>query len=217
MPVLLDLFCKAGGASMGYHRAGFTVIGIDKEPQPHYPFRFYQCDALEALEADLSNIDAIHASPPCQAFTPLSALWDREHPNLIPATRERLVRLSVPWVIENVPGAPIRADITLCGSMFGLFVRRHRLFESNIPLKAGPCRHKEQAQASPGFRVYSHGRYHTSPVVGVYGHGQGAGPGEVDRQRRAMGITWMTGHELNQAIPPAYTEHIGRQMVQWLC
>jgi len=215
-PLLVDLFCGAGGAAWGYHLAGFRVIGVDINPQPNYPFKFYQYDALKALDLDLSHVAAIHASPPCQAHTYLSALSNIDHPDLIPETRDRLSRLDIPWVIENVPGAPIRADITLCGSMFGLFVRRHRHFESNVQLKAGPCEHKAQALASPGFPVYRHGRTHISPVIGVYGGGRGAGPGEIDRKREAMGIPWMTGAELAQAIPPAYTEHIGKQVLQCL-
>jgi DNA (cytosine-5)-methyltransferase 1 len=134
MPLLLDLFCGAGGAGMGYANAGFRVIGVDHKPQPNYPFEFHRIDALHALELDLSRVDAIHASPPCQAHSPLNALWGRDHPDHIPAVRNRLSQLTIPWIIENVPGAPLRPDLILCGSMFGLFVRRHRVFESNRPL-----------------------------------------------------------------------------------
>lgn len=213
-PVLLDPFCGAGGAAMGFHRAGFEVIGVDIEPQPHYPFEFHLADALKF---DPEGFDVVHASPPCKVHTTMKALSGAHHRNLIPATRRLLERSGLPFVIENVPGAPLRPDIVLCGSMFGLGVRRHRLFESNVPLIAPSCRHREQDAASPGYPVR---RYHSgrpvigrSPVIGVFGRGQGLGPGEVDLWRTAMGIGWMIRDELAQAIPPAYSEHIGRQVL----
>ena len=139
-PRLLDLFCGAGGAAMGYHRAGFTVVGVDINPQRHYPFEFHQADALEF---DVSGFDAIHASPPCQAFTAYKRRPNHvgDYPDLIWPTRQKLIASGVPYVIENIPKAPLLNPITLCGSSFGLDVRRHRLFESNVPLLAPPCDH----------------------------------------------------------------------------
>src|SRR5574337_20985 len=126
-PRLLDLFCCAGGCAMGYHRAGFDVVGVDINPQQRYPFEFHQADAMTF---DLSGFDAIHASPPCQAYTVLGGREDLSHyPDLVDAVRERLQASGKPWIIENVPGAPLRDPITLCGAMFGLRRYRHRLFE----------------------------------------------------------------------------------------
>jgi DNA (cytosine-5)-methyltransferase 1 len=152
-PLLLDLFCKAGGAGMGYHRAGFDVVGVDIEPQPRYPFRFVQADALEFLAAHGREFDAIHASPPCQKYCALRHLAKTEdYPDLIPETRELLEATGRPWVIENTPGAPLRSPLILCGTMFrlrtncGAELRRHRLFESNCFLGCGlKCRHYEGA------------------------------------------------------------------------
>jgi DNA (cytosine-5)-methyltransferase 1 len=203
-PRLLDLFCGAGGAAMGYHRAGFEVVGVDIKPQPNYPFEFVCGDALEFLQGigwvD-DHFDAIHASPPCQAHTTLRHRTGNEYADLIPATRCALQATGLPYIIENVPGAPLLNPVTLCGTNFALGVdgrrlHRHRLFESNVPIMAMPCWHQGQA-------------------VGVYGTGGG---GQMTRgykargvaqARIALGIDWMTLAELAQAIPPAYTEHIG--------
>ena len=128
---ILDLFCGAGGAGMGYHRAGFDVVGVDISPQPNYPFEFYRGDALEYLASYGDRFDAIHASPPCQSSSALTKGTNkgRHYPDLIPATREALTRFDVPTVIENVQGSDLRRDVTLCGEMFGLGVIRHRYFE----------------------------------------------------------------------------------------
>ena len=135
-PRLLDLFCCAGGAGAGYAKAGFEVVGVDLHPQPRYPFEFHQADAMTF---DLSGFDAIHASPPCQAYTVLGGREDLSHyPDLVDAVRERLQAAGVPWIIENVPGAPLRDPITLCGAMFGLRSYRHRLFESSVQLAPPP-------------------------------------------------------------------------------
>jgi hypothetical protein len=224
-PLLLDLFCGAGGAARGYHDAGFRVIGVDKRPQPRYPYEFHQGDALEVLDAMVTTgyvrrFAAIHASPPCKSSTvirhiirPGATLTDPV--NLIPATRAALERTGLPYVIENVPGADLIDPVTLCGSMFpGLFVRRHRLFELGHRKTDQPaCDHRGQAARSPGFieRRYHSGRpvEYVRATIGVHGGNQGSGPGEVDRWRAAMGIDWMVRDELSQAIPPAYTSHIG--------
>ena len=203
-PRLLDLFCGAGGAAMGYHHAGFDVVGVDINPQPHYPFEFHQADALTF---PLDGYDVIHASPPCQRYSKSTKRWgDNDHPDLIAVTRERIEHLS--YVIENVPGAPLVDPIMLCGSMFDLrvdarYLQRHRLFESNVPLKTpdGRCDHSGYA-------------------VGVYGHPGGRSTrdgltfGTTDLWRIVMDTPWMTGKEMAQAIPPAYTEWIGRQLIQ---
>lgn len=219
-PLLIDLCCKAGGSSMGYYRAGFDVIGIDVQPQRRYPFDFVRADLRKLTPADLLAYRpaAIAASPPCKVFTTLKAFSDPGHENLIPATRTLLRRTGLPYVIENVPGAPLHWPIALCGSMFGLGVRRHRLFELGRWRTEQPaCRHAEQDAASPGYPVL---RYHAgkprvvmSPVLGVYGGGQGLGEGEVERWRHAMGIEWMSRRELAQAVPPAYTQWLGERLI----
>lgn len=204
---LLDLFCGAGGAGMGYHRAGFDVIGVDIHPQKNYPFEFVQADAMTF---PLDGFDVIHASPPCQRYSQASKRWNgkaQEHPDLVDAVRDRLETTGSAWVIENVPGSPLRDPVMLCGSMFGLGVRRHRLFESNVTLKApGPCDHAGQPKE---HWIYDHGRWYLSSVAHVYGHGGGKAKGDW---AQAMGIHWMTNRELAQAIPLAYTEWIGRQL-----
>jgi DNA (cytosine-5)-methyltransferase 1 len=193
-PRLLDLFCGAGGCSVGYHRAGFHVDGVDINPQPNYPYEFHQADALTF---DLTGYDAIHASPPCQAFTSARVIHGRDHPDLLTPTRERLMRWGTSWAIENVPGAPMRPDVTLCGSMFGLRSQngrllRHRHFELGFPTPTllHPC------------------SGHDGRTVSVFGHGGHVYHG-VDDWREIMGIDWMTRDELSQAIPPCYTEYIG--------
>ena len=207
-PRLLDLFCCAGGAGMGYHRAGFEVVGVDIAPQPNYPFEFHQGDALEYLTEHGHEFDAIHASPPCQQFTAYrrrGAGVGDSYVNLIPETRAALEKLHVPWVIENVPGSPLRQPVQLCGSSFHLDVRRHRLFESNVLLSAPRCDHSWQ---TPRFAPASNRTNLRRTVeVGVWRI-----PFEV--QQAAMGIDWTTLRELSEAIPPAYTEHIGQQLLE---
>jgi DNA (cytosine-5)-methyltransferase 1 len=213
-PLLVDLFCGAGGASVGYSRAGFEVVGVDIDPQPRYPFEFFQADALDVLERwhwlELCGyrVAAIHASPPCQAYS-VAVLDKTDRPDLLGATRECLEALGLPWVIENVPGAPMRADYILCGSMFGLpGLRRHRLFETSWRgfALAPPCRH-DFAHVS----VVGHGPDHHSPFADLRGIGKWR-----ELKQRAMGIDWMTRDELSQAIPPAYTEFIGGQLLAHL-
>lgn len=202
---LLDLFCSAGGCSVGYHRAGYDVVGVDINPQPHYPFEFHQGDALEY---PLDGFDAIHASPPCQAYAQ-AALSQRNsgkvYPDLIVPVRKRLQRAGVPYVIENVIDAPLKNAIMLCGSMFGLRVWRHRLFETTVqywPLLY-PCNH-----VGLGICVVGHG---TPSWIRKKNGGKCVGIAEM---REAMGIDWMNRNELSQAIPPAYTEFIGNVLLQ---
>lgn len=212
-PILLDLYCKAGGAAKGYERAGFKVVGVDHEPQPNYPYEFHQADALTF---PLDGFDAIHASPPCQHYTTLTkGTWGHKpnnHPDLIPPTRERLMAQSAPWIMENVSGAPLEDPVRLCGSSFGLGVQRHRLFESSFPIERAPkCRHADQPKR---YRVFDHGTWHMSRVAPVYGHGGGKAK-EVWSD--AMGIDWMSQEELTQAIPPAYTEWLGERLMAQIC
>jgi len=212
MPRLLDLFCKAGGASMGYHRAGFEVVGIDIKKQKRYPFEFIQADALEVLQDIdyLRSFDVLAGSPPCQTHSITQHLRNAQGKStdkidLIPETRAGFVASGKPYVIENVPGSPLKDPLTLCGSSFGLKVRRHRLFESTIPLTGLPCNHKEQGRP-----------------VGVYGSmrdniPQGGKTAEsIEQAREAMGIDWMLWGDLVEAIPPVYTEFIGRQLLDAL-
>ncbi len=207
-PRLLDLYCGAGGCSAGYHRAGFDIVGVDSRPMPRYPFEFHQADALEVLadRAFLAGFDAIHASPPCQAHTALRAVTGRTYADLIPATRAGLEASGLPWVMENVAGAPIAHHVILCGSMFGLgaegrVLRRHRLFEtSGVGLVLTPPHTCTGRQAG-----------------NVFGHGGGARPGTAyafpaGAARVAMGIGWMNRDELAQAIPPAYTQLLGEHL-----
>jgi DNA (cytosine-5)-methyltransferase 1 len=217
-PRLLDLFCGAGGAAMGYHRAGFEVVGVDIAPQPNYPFEFVQMDALTFMRDGCwrwhefsGPSDAIHASPPCQAFTVYGnnkAHVRDDHLNLIPETRELLQVTGLPYVIENVPGAPLEDAIRLCGTSFGLEVRRHRLFESNLDLLSIPCAHGRFTERKyPGSTNRPNGR----TVCNV---GEWRVP--LAQQKQAMDIDWMTLEELSEAIPPAYTEFIGTQLLAYL-
>jgi len=196
---------------MGYHRAGFDVTGVDITDQPRYPFEFIQADAMTFA---LDGFDAIHASPPCQDHSALSAAAGKHGTGwMLPATLARLAQAGVPWIVENVAGAGdvMAGSVVLCGTEFGLsatvagrrvWLRRHRRFASDIWLwGAGGC--------------CCAGR----PTISPYGHGQGGsgnrirGPGTAQAHREAMGISWMTRAELAQAIPPAYTEHIGEQLI----
>lgn len=207
-PRALDLYCCAGGATKGLQRVGYHVTGVDIRPQPNYcGDEFIQADALSA-PVDLRSFDFIWASPPCQAHVSLRGMWNaKDHADLIPATRAMLVAAGVPFVMENVPGAPLRAPILLCGTMFGLGagaaeLRRHRHFETGPEFWLFPhpmCSHKRER------------------VIGAYGGGgkdkrrrTNGQEYPVTMRREAMGIDWMTGAELNEAIPPAYSECIGR-------
>ncbi len=229
-PRLLDLFCGAGGAAVGYHRAGFEVVGVDIKPQPRYPFEFVQGDALTYLERFLSSepqgaafgdasidevFDAIHASPPCQAYAGLAAK-DGRHPDLIAPTRELLKATGLPYVIENIEGAPLENPVRLCGSHFGLKVRRHRLFETSFPMLVQTCWHDSQ----PEIRGYYGRNYGPALVSKDAIQRRGRKPlfrGTVEQAEDDMGIDWMVEwDEIREAIPPAYTELIGHQLMQHL-
>lgn len=218
---LLDLFCGGGGAAKGYADAGFEVVGVDINHQPNYPYEFMRRDAIDTLDMltqkralrpegwKLDDFDVIHASPPCQAYTKKSANWGRErthwldHPDLVGETRALLEATGKPYVIENVGGSPIMGSLMLCGTMFGLKIQKHRYFESNIDLGWPPatCNHED-----------------------TYNPWQGAGRSAV-KLRDAMGIDWLpisggasrkagyTG-DLFNAIPPAYTEYIGKRLME---
>ena len=217
-PRLLDLFCGAGGAGMGYHRAGFDVVGVDIAPQPHYPFEFVQVDVMELPLAGLLDYDAIHASPPCHDHSTVTGRNPKAQGVkgtgwMLEATIARLAALDLPWVVENVETARMLGDsfgFRLCGSSFGLNVRRHRLFASNVLMLAPQCAHAWQR---PRFRSLDSRRPvgALASVVGVHGHLNY--PGERELREEAMGIDWMSVAELSQAIPPAYTEWIGAQLL----
>ena len=219
-PRLLDLFCGAGGAAVGYHRAGFEVVGVDIKPQPRYPFPFVRADVLALLREntegncwplegqwglDAHRFDAIHASPPCQAYSKAQRIQKRDHPDLVGPTRDLLQATGLPWVIENVPGSPLRDPVVLEGQMFdGLRTQRPRWFETNWPLDVPFLRGPR-----PAPQVKMGRKPKRDEWVQVVGHAADArGSGE------AMGIDWMNRDELSQAIPPAYTELIGHQLLQ---
>lgn len=209
-PRLLDLFCGAGGAAGGYIRAGFDVVGVDNEPQPDYPATFIRSDALDYVAAHWRNFDAIHASPPCQASTALTKGTNqgRTYVQLIPETRRLLRATGLPTVLENVQGSDLRRDLTLCGEMFGLQVIRHRYFELGAWGMDRPA-HKPHRGRVRGWR---HGAYYDGPYVAVYG--AGGGKGSVTEWQAAMGIHWTADRKaIAEAIPPAYTQFIGRQLL----
>lgn len=206
---ILDLYCGAGGAAMGYHRAGFEVVGVDINRQPHFPFEFIQANCLDLEPSFIASFDAIHASPPCQRYTRKSATWGRarkniiEHPDLIAPTRALLNASGKPYILENVMGAPMRCDVLLCGTMFGLRIIKHRQFELNFP-------------------IVTRGLLPACDHSDVYNpwHGKGRG---AEKHRAAQGTPWIpqcggasrkagyTG-DLNNAIPPAFTEWLGLRL-----
>jgi DNA (cytosine-5)-methyltransferase 1 len=206
---LLDLFCGAGGASTGYASAGFEVTGIDLKHGKRYPYTYIRGNVMDYLtDLDyLRSFDFIHASPPCQTFSATKHLRvaqgkSTDKQDLVKPVRETLIASNVPYVIENVPGAPLLNPVLLCGSAFGLKVRRHRLFESSVQLRGTECDHPSQGKP-----------------VGIYGSMRDEIPGggttakTMDEANNAMGINWMLWGELVEAIPPAYTQHIGMQLV----
>lgn len=213
-PLLLDLFSGCGGAAYGYRMAGFDVVGVDIEDQPRYPFEFWQSGVVQVLRTggigpySLKDFDAIHASPPCQAYSRAQPVQGNSHPRWIGPLRKRLEASGVPYVIENVIGAPLRPNrsITLCGSMFpALRVYRHRLFESNVFLTQPPHPTHIVPQAKMGRRPKP-GQW-INPIGNFHG---------ADIARNAMMIPWATRNELSEAIPPPYTAYVGRQLVKSL-
>ncbi len=207
MPKLLDLFCGAGGASMGYNRAGFEVTGLDIKHGKRYPFTYMRM-SIEHVTVDmLKEFDVVHASPPCQTFSITQNLRNAQGKSTskldwLPTTRKLLQKWGGNYIIENVPGAPLHDSIMLCGSAFGLKVRRHRLFESNMKLVGTQCNHKQQGRP-----------------VGIYGSMRDEIPNggrtahTMQEANEAMGIDWMIWGELVESIPPAYTEYLGKQIV----
>jgi DNA (cytosine-5)-methyltransferase 1 len=192
----LDLFCGAGGASMGLHHAGFEITGVDIEPQPHYPFKFHRADALTF---PLDSFDFIWASPPCQAYTLCQRIRSNSHPDLISSVRERLEHCGTAWVIENVVGAPLRKPVELCGTMFGLRTYRHRLFECSFPVRTPP----HPAHTAPLRKM---GRpLRAGEFMHIVGNFSGA-----TEAREIMGTPWMPRDRMREAVPPAYAEYIGR-------
>jgi DNA (cytosine-5)-methyltransferase 1 len=204
-PLLLDLFCGAGGAAVGYHRAGFDVVGVDIKPQPHYPFKFHQDDAfrwMESIKRGLYEFDAIHASPPCQAYSPHLRHRARPSERLIEPTRALFKATGLPYVIENVKGAPLTGGM-LCGSSFDLPIWRHRYFETAPAMMSPPCRHDLVPHPLNPYNTKSKRR---DGITGV----------TDPKWKAAMGIDWMTGEEIAEAIPPAYTQFIGEQLLEHL-
>jgi DNA (cytosine-5)-methyltransferase 1 len=201
-PRLLDLCCGAGGAAVGYARAGFEVVGVDINPQPNYPFTFYQDDALTF---PLAGYDFYHASVPCKYWSKATAFHPgarEKHVSLIERMRQRFQQTGLSYVLENVEGAPLLNPVKLCGHMFGLRVYRHRLFESNI-LLLQPRHRKHTVKAAGPGAIARDGQFWS--VGGHFGHKEEA--------QRAMGIDWMKRvEEIAQAIPPAYTECLGLQL-----
>lgn len=237
-PRLLDLFCGAGGAAKGYQEAGFEVVGVDIDPQPNYcGDEFFNADAMAMVQdvrvgcwhensqksalpgmltGCLGHFDAIHASPPCQGYTQLASVnaklgREQRHAKLIEPTRELLEATGLPYVIENVVGAPLIDPVRICGTSFGLPLRRHRLFESNLPLEGKACEHSRFTEPRYWTGWRPKGVHRLSTVVQVYGNAGGK-----HEWPAAMGIDWMTNDELAEAIPPAYTRHIGEQLIRSL-
>lgn len=203
-PRLLDLFCCQGAASAGYVAAGFDVVGVDLFPQPRYPFDFVQADAVEYLREHGGEFDAVHASPPCQRFSKAQRIQGNDHPDLIGPTREVLLELGLPYVIENVEDArPELIDpVTLCGASFGLHTYRHRLFESSFPVWTPTHEPHKQKTVKMGRPLTPGDFYH---AVGNFTN--------VEYVRQDMQVPWMNRDGIRECIPPAYTEFIGHQLM----
>jgi DNA (cytosine-5)-methyltransferase 1 len=217
-PKLLDVCCNAGGASMGYHRAGFCVTGVDIfDFSKRYPFRFIQADAATYIREHGHEYVVRVGSPPCQAHTLCQRIQGNQHADLIEDVRDAMLEIGGPYVIENVVGAPLIDPIMLCGAMFPeLRVYRHRLFESNVPLTVPQSRPgtlgsrlAEECGWPHPYRLTKMGR---PPRDGEFMHVVGNFSG-VAAAREAMGIDWMVRDELRESIPPAMTEHLGLQLM----
>jgi len=212
---LLDLFCGAGGAAVGYYRAGFTeIVGVDITPQKNYPYQFIQGNAMAFLAKYGHEFDVIHASPVCKRYSVITKAENRDnHPDYIQPLRRLLQWVDKPYVIENVSGAVrlLHNPIMLCGAMFGLKVYRHRFFEIAPYFLLSPPHAPHRDKTPPA----GHGK---SPkgFISVTSGGGGMGKGGADYMRAAMGIDWMNMYEVGQAIPPAFTEYIGRQLLPHL-
>jgi DNA (cytosine-5)-methyltransferase 1 len=212
-PRLLDLFCCAGGAGVGYTRAGFEVVGVDIDPQPNYPLPFIQTDALKLDAKFLATFDAIHASPPCQSYSDLAKRNANGHewPRLIEPVRAMLKKTGLPYIIENVDNAPLLNAVTLCGTMFpGLRVLRHRLFEANFEIIPPP--HKKHPRVHTFDKRKSH--YGKTDDMKDFVQVTGGGNCSIAAARDAMGIGWMNKGEINESIPPAYTEFVGKELLR---
>lgn len=203
---VLDLFCCQGGAAMGYHRAGFDMTGIDLAPQPRYPFRFIQADAIDYVREHGAEFDFIHASPPCQRYSRAQKIQHRDHPDLIAPTRTALEATGRPWVIENVEEAhrELRDPVTLCAAAFGMRTYRHRLFETGGTFTFTPPQHP--AHWAPLTKM---GR---PRVAGHFAHYVGNFSG-VQEARTDMGVSWMNRDGIRECIPPAYTQHIATALL----
>ncbi len=214
----LDLFCRSGGASMGLHMAGFNVTGIDIEDTGEYPFTFIKQDVLTLDINFLKQFDFIWASPPCQLFTVAGNLrtaqgHKTDKLNLIPQTRQLLEECGVPYVIENVPKAPIRKDLMLCGSMFNLKVRRHRIFEMSFNIPQPQCNHKQQGKPIGVYHVMGDTCKGLNNKTGKMVIG-GSTAKTLEEGQEAMGINWMQWKNLKEAIPPAYSKYIAEEWVK---
>ena len=205
---ILDLYCCGGGAGMGYSLAGFEVVGVDIADQPKYPFDFHQSDAIDFLMENYTDFDAVHSSPPCQAYTLASTEHRKKgkiYKDLVAPTRKALIATGLPYVIENVPNSPLVDPMLLCGTMFGLKTYRHRLFETSFSID--PPRHGEHlARSAKMGRPPAEGEY-----IQVVGHFSG-----VAFAQEAMEIDWLGQKELAQAIPPSYTKYIGEHLIKEL-
>lgn len=209
-PLLLDLFCCQGGASAGYAAAGFRIAGVDLYAQPRYPYPFVRYDALAFLQAlldlgttGLGRYAAIHASPPCQAHTNAQRIQGREHPDLIAPVRELLDQTGLPYIIENVVGAPLKSPVMLCGATLGLHTYRHRLFESNVTLTVPEHQPHDQQQIKMG-RPLEDGDFYQA--VGHFSN--------VPYVKTDLGVPWMSREGIKECIPPAYTKYLGRQLLE---
>lgn len=220
---ILDLFCCEGGAAKGYADAGFEVVGVDLDPRfaKRYPYEFYANDALEFVKYHAHEFDAIHASPPCQAYSVTKNGHSKKHPMLIEDTRAALIATGLPYIIENVVGAPLNEPLMLCGRMFDLsaidadgtplVMDRHRLFESNVSLDAPEHEPHDRSKQVAG----SYGGARRDKNEARFVRKGGYVPSK-EIQQKLLGIDWMTQHGLYQSLPPVYTEHLGKQLIAYI-